>query len=182
MIMAEELQGLLDRIQKDGIDKADAEASQIVEAANRLIEKYSPQSIVVDPARSGNALVAEINQRWGLGAKTAQKREKAEAMKLLKNDILSGHVFCLEDSRLAPQLRSLRWNKTFTREAEGIVCDLADAWLYLYRESFHWLHEEKQEAPEQGSPDYYQALEASQIEREEASYRQELQDLEVDFY
>ncbi len=54
--MAEELQGLLDRIQKDGIEKADAEASQIVEAAKikaaELLKQAEAQAeALLDKAR-----------------------------------------------------------------------------------------------------------------------------------
>jgi V/A-type H+/Na+-transporting ATPase subunit E len=62
--MAEELQGLLDRIQKDGIDKADAEASRIVEDAKRVAAETLKQAetqveALLDKAREEGKLYQE---------------------------------------------------------------------------------------------------------------------------
>ena len=59
--MAEELQGLLDIIQKDGIEKADAEASRIVEAAKakaaELLKQAEAQSAaLLDKAQEDGKL------------------------------------------------------------------------------------------------------------------------------
>lgn len=59
--MAEELQGLLDRIQKDGIDKADADASRIVEdaktkAAETLKQAEAQAEALLNKAREEGKL------------------------------------------------------------------------------------------------------------------------------
>lgn len=153
-----------------------------VDTTRRFIEKYSPDIVVIDPARAGNALVGEVNKRFGVGAKVAIKKEKADGFTLLRNDLRSSRVFFRDDRKTALQARALSWNTQRTREAEGIPCDLMDAFLYAYREALHWAAVEKETPPTLGSKKQIDEEEKRKEEREMHQAVQAMREREVDFY
>jgi len=156
--------------------------SDTLDKTFEMIDEYKPVSVVIDPARAGNALVAEINQRYGLGAKTAEKRTKADAFSLLRNDITGGEVFFRRDRNTYKQAESLVWNVQRTREREGIPCDLMDAFLYAYRESLHWAAVPEKQYFELGSREQIKEEADLAEEREMEQAQQAMQDTSVDFY
>jgi hypothetical protein len=78
-------------------------------------------------------------------------------MKLLNSDLRAGRVFLLPDGVCYDQMKALQWSEHVLREKEpdpGQFIDNADAFLYAYRESYHWLHEPREEIPEINTPEY----------------------------
>ncbi len=78
--MAEELQGLLDRIQKDGIDKADNEAAKIVDEA-----KAKAADVVSKAKSEANAMLAKAEE----DGKMFQQRGESAISQAARDVILS---------------------------------------------------------------------------------------------
>lgn len=114
--------------------------TDIVDKANEFIERYSPERVVIDPAAGGMHLVEEIRARYDLECDAAEKSKKAAFYKLLRADFRRGKSKVIRGSKLEKQLRALRWDKNFKRELEGIECDLADAYLYAWRDCLHYYY------------------------------------------
>jgi len=114
--------------------------TDIIDKANEFIEKYNPERVVIDPAAGGMHLVEEIRARYDLGCDAADKSKKAAFYKLLRADFRRSRAKVIRGSKLYSQLKSLRWDKKFKRELEGIECDLADAFLYAWRDCLHYYY------------------------------------------
>jgi V/A-type H+-transporting ATPase subunit E len=80
MIMAEELQGLLDRIQKDGVDRAEAEAAQITADA-----KARAKAIVAEAESQAKTLL----ERAAAESELFQKRSENAITQAARDVILS---------------------------------------------------------------------------------------------
>lgn len=78
--MAEELQGLLERIQKDGIEKADSEADKIVEEA-----KSKAAAIVSDAKKEAEALLDKARDE----GKMFEQRGKSAISQAARDVVLS---------------------------------------------------------------------------------------------
>lgn len=157
----------------ESIHKAQLPLSDIVKFSFDLIEQHSPQKVVIDPSRGGNALVDDINRRFGLVAEVANRKDKADYMRMLNSDIQSGCVLFRRDRDTGAQLRLQQWNTTYTREKEGVPADLHDAFLYAWRACYHYIHVAREEIPKQGTKEY-----AEYEENKMEEYEQELEEMQ----
>jgi hypothetical protein len=137
------------------------------------LEEVEVDKIVLDTAGAGKiaqeSMAKEVSQRFQVPCVAAQKNRKATNMKLLNSDLRAGNVFLLPDGVCVDQMKSLQWEDKRLREKDaepGQFIDNADAFLYAYRESYHWLHEEREEIPEINTPEYSN-WEAAKMEQEE---------------
>ena len=136
---------------------------------------YELDSMVVDTAGAGKvvqeSLAKELSTRFGVPVRAAQKNRKQTNMKLLASDFRAMRAFLLPDGVCQDQVKSLRWSDRVLREAEpdpGQFIDAADAYLYGYRECYHWLHEPREDIPEVGTAAHAN-WEMDRIEEEEAA-------------
>jgi hypothetical protein len=139
------------------------------------LEEVEVDKIVIDTAGAGKiaqeSMAKEVGQRFQIPCVAAQKNRKATNMKLLNSDFRAGRVFLLPDGVCQDQMKALQWEERRLKEREpapGQFIDNADAFLYAYRESYHWLHEEREEIPEINTPDYAN-WEAAKMEEEEVA-------------
>jgi hypothetical protein len=107
----------------------------------RVINKYHPEAIVADTGGLGKAIVVELQQRFGLPIKAAEKRAKKDIIELLNDDLLTGKVFLLSESKLVEEMQTIQWDEFKRKEDPRYPNDAADAFLYGYREAKHWLYE-----------------------------------------
>jgi hypothetical protein len=146
----------------------------IVQRTFQYAEDYELDCIVIDTAGAGKivqeSMAKEISQRFEIPCKAAQKNRKGTNMKFLASDFRTCKAFLLPDGVCYDQLSSLQWNKTRLIESEpepGNFIDNADAYLYAYRECYHWLHEPREDIPEIGTSDRLN-YDMAKIEEEEA--------------
>lgn len=122
------------------------------------MEEYRLDKIVVDAAGAGKivqeTIALEYARRHGVPCEAAQKQKKAAFMKYAASDMRTGRAHLLPDGVAADQLSSMEWDDRRLREKEpkeGTRIDNADAWLYGYRECYHYIHEPREDVPEVGT-------------------------------
>lgn len=137
-------------------------------------KNYELDCIVVDTAGAGkvvqDSLAKEISLRFEVPCKPAQKNRKGTNMKLLASDFRAQKAFLLPDGVCADQCKTLQWDGNHLREKDadpGMFIDNADAYLYGYRECYHWMHEPREVLPDIGTPERAN-LEMAKIEEAEA--------------
>jgi hypothetical protein len=142
----------------------------LISNISRMVERYNPMKIVMDTAGLGTKLVDELQQRHGMPIVAAEKQRKFEFIELLNDAMRTGAFFAKKTSVFADDSYRVQWDleaKTL-KVAESFHSDIADAVLYGFRESLHWLSEPHTELPEVGSNAYF---EQQAREMEEAARR-----------
>jgi len=148
---------------------------RISDIAKKYAETYELDSIVIDTAGAGKivqeSMAVEMGSRFAVPVRPAQKTRKATNMKLLASDFRTGRACLLPGGVCADQMRALQWDEGRLIEKEpepGAHIDNADAYLYGYRECYHWLHEEREAIPADGTAERLN-YEMAKIEEEEAA-------------
>ena len=146
----------------------------IAEITIQYATDYELDCVVVDTAGAGkvvqDSLAKEMSLRFEVPCKPALKSRKGTNMKFLASDFRAGKAFLLPDGVCADQCKTLQWDGNHLREKDadpGMFIDNADAYLYAYRECYHWLHEPREVLPEIGTPERAN-LEMLRLEEEEA--------------
>lgn len=173
-------------VELDTIQRKKLTVNEIMNIAEMLVDLHDPDRIVVDSAGEGqiilNSLADEITRRFNIPVSAAEKSKKASFVRLLDGDLRVGRVLLKKDGQLAKQMKRLQWNDKYTREKEGQACDLADAFLYAYRECLHWADEPAKKRVPKGPQDegYWKHYEEEMIRKEEEAYSNSLTD--ADWY
>lgn len=112
-------------------------ASQV----SSLIEKYNPHAVVMDTGGLGKKIADEMNTRFGLPIKPAEKARKFEYIELLNDAMRTKMFFAKEDSQFAQDAMLVEWDKDSAqlKVSDRFHSDICDAVLYAFRESLHWL-------------------------------------------
>lgn len=132
--------------------------------------------IVADASGLGKMVVETLNRRHGLNIQAAEKREKQDFIELLNTDYHSGRVKILRNSDLSVENQALQWDIGESSKAslartgrlkEHPACPnhLCDAWLYLWRFSYHYWQDDRPITMSPGSKDYYEAYNRRSMER-----------------
>ncbi len=142
---------------------------EMVDAIEGAEERFGPfEAIVADAAGLGKVLVETLQSR-GIPINRADKREKFDFIELMNGDYHSGKIKILEGSDLHHELCSLQLDlsketkevqarRGRLKEDPNCPNNLADAWLYLWRFSYH--HFSKEHEPRRlqpGTPEWYDA-------------------------
>ncbi len=160
------------------------DVDSIMAKTKELSDKYKPYYIVMDSGGGGKLVAESFIKRYTIPIKMAQKKDKKDFIEQMNADFISSRIKIVnnEDNRkLIEEWDSVQWNEDYTREDERFVCDLADAALYNWRESIHYVMKPKEIKPSKGSKEYYKQLtdqmeEAamdhfSRLEEEEEKYK-----------
>jgi hypothetical protein len=144
--------------------------------AKRVVElkaKYSPFKLLADTGGLGKSITEEFKQRYHLPFEAAEKREKKTAIRLMNGDFIDGHALVHESEKeLIDQYKALKkpddWqeNENAPPEKPGLPNDRADVALYGYRSAKHFLGEEKEDEPDQGTPQAYELEAKRMLEKE----------------
>ena len=107
-----------------------------------LIEKYRPLRVRMDSAGGGSktlqmSLSQEMRSRFSVPVVPAEKQKKAVYMTMLDSDLARGNVL-VQKKKLWSQLVHLAKDTRRGIEIDGQPCDLADAFLYAYRDCLHY--------------------------------------------
>lgn len=158
---------------------------QMAEEIIGAIDRYGqPEVIVADAGALGKLVVETLNQRYGLAIIAAEKKEKFDHIELMNSDFHSGHVLLIPGSDLDHELSGLQWD--LSRESKVVLArtgklredskcpnHLCDAFLYLWRFSYHYWAVHELEGPERGTPQWIEAQEraalAAALERRSAT-------------
>ena len=129
-------------------------------ARTMKIKYPSVVSMVADEGGLGKASVIEINKRFGLNIKAAEKTSKWTFIELVNDQFSERRLFVRPDSPTKDQLLSLTKAKDAQgqyiegREDPGQPNDLTDQLLYGVRESRHYLAKKPELVPQQGTREY----------------------------
>jgi hypothetical protein len=135
----------------------------------RVIDTYGqPEVIVGDAGAQGKSWVLELNQRGSLGIIPAEKREKEDFRELMNGDFHAARIKVIPDTDLEHELLGLQWDLSKDskerlarlgrlREDPSCPNHLCDAFLYLWRYSYHYWATSPASGPEQGTPEWHVA-------------------------
>lgn len=125
------------------------------------IKKYEPHSIVIDAGALGKKINLELNRRFNLPIKAAEKSRKFEYIALLNDALRTGKFFAKETGLFANDSMLVEKDKEKSTNEKIVVSDrfhsdITDAVLYAYRESLHFLSEPAPQKIYLGTPEWYQ--------------------------
>lgn len=143
-----------------------------IEAAEKIcatIERFGKfDAIVIDSGALGKMITEAYRSRYAIPAKPAEKREKFAYIELLNADFRAGRVKIRAKSDLAVQLCTLQFDMTSGKSLDELARreklvenqsqknDLTDAFLYLWRYSYHYWAKSRAEQPaEYGTAAWY---------------------------
>jgi hypothetical protein len=151
---------------------------QVADHVLRVVERFDNKidAIVADASGLGKMVIETLNRRHGLHIVPAEKREKYDFIELLNADFFSGKVKIQGDSDLDMELRTLQWDLSKHTKAElirtarlrehpGLPNHLCDAWLYLWRYSYHTYAKPAPARHERNSPEWFEQWEKANIQQ-----------------
>lgn len=124
--------------------------SALTAELQQRVDKYHPLSIVVDTGGLGKKVAKEVTLRSGVPLKAAEKDRKFEYIELLNDAMRSGRFFAKSGGRFAQDCMLVEWDRSkpeTMKVSDRYHSDSADATLYAFRESLHWLHEPAKPPP-----------------------------------
>lgn len=134
----------------------------LAEQLAKMVEKYRPLAVVMDTGGLGKKIAAEITMRFGIPIKAAEKARKLEFIELMNDALRTGRMKVRRGSHFAHDANLVEWDRDKSKPDKLVISDryhsdIADAKLYAFRESLHWLHQPPQETPPPGTPEWFDA-------------------------
>jgi hypothetical protein len=150
--------------------------SELALQLESIIKEYDPLRIVMDTGGLGKKIAEEIQKRYSLPIKAAEKVRKFEYIELLNDALRTQRFFARPSGPFASDTALVEWEKNIENPeklkiSERFHSDIADAVLYAFRESLHWLSEAEPIKIKKGSPEWMQ----EQIDRMEEVALQQLE-------
>jgi hypothetical protein len=130
---------------------------------------YNPLYIVADTGGYGRGIVDEIVRRYSLPIEAAQKSDKSFHQRIMRNDLLSGHIEIVQELPILKEWDKLTRDET-DEEIKGPPNHASDAGLYIYRKVYQTYLKgyEPKQTEEQ--------LMIASIEAEALAHKRELED------
>lgn len=120
--------------------------SDLAEKLDALIARYNPVAVVLDAGGLGKKIVEELKKRYALPVKAAEKSRKFEYIELLNDAMRTGKFKAKQSGIFAQDCFLIEYDKAKSSGDRFVISDayhsdIADAVLYAYRESLHWVTE-----------------------------------------
>ncbi len=120
--------------------------TELAEQIDIVIKRFDPLKVVMDTGGLGKKIAEEMRKRYSLPIVAAEKIRKFEFIELLNDAMRMGRFFAKKESRFAEDCGRIKWetdlvNPEKPKISDNFHSDIADAVLYAYRESLHWLTE-----------------------------------------
>lgn len=150
--------------------------TQLGETLRPLLSRYQPVSTVIDSGGLGKKIAEELSARLGIHLKAAEKTRKIEYIELVNDALRTGRLQVRPESRFASDALLIEWDRNRSTPDRRVISDryhsdIADALLYAFRESLHWLHEPPEEKPQPGTDEWAREEEDRMIEAMERRLR-----------
>lgn len=146
---------------------------EIAEKVKFYEKKYDFVRKVADSGGLGKMIIEELNKRHALNIKAAEKQDKQDFIELMNSDFHSGRIKVYETKgtqELMEEWDLLLWDydRAGDKRKEDASCEnhLADACLYAWRESKHWVKEPMVNLPKRGDEGWHTAEEDRMLELE----------------
>jgi len=104
--------------------------------------------------------VEDWRQRFGLPVQAAEKTKKAAFIEMMNDDLKRGLLKVSKTAEVINEWDVLQWHEMGLREDPRYLNDCADAALYMYRLSRHFITNEEFVPPVPGERGYLPYLEA----------------------
>ena len=130
----------------------------------------------------GKTVMQTLSTHYGKNIIPAEKKEKFDHIELLNSDLLSGNCKIRANSNLAEEMEVLQWDSTGLKEHSGCSNHCCDAFLYLWRYSYHYLREPVERAIERGSAEYWKEWDRMEYEKACREYRRKSELSDYGFY
>lgn len=155
--------------------------SELANLLSEVIKKYNPHSVVLDAGGLGKKINEELNRRFSLPIKAAEKSRKFEYIELLNDSLRTGRFFAHEIGQFAEDCMKVEWDRERSKGDRLVVSDrfhsdITDAVLYAFRESLHFLSEPISATIKPGSNEWHQ----KQVEDMEQLARNMQEDSKLD--
>jgi len=133
----------------------------------RFCSDYNIHKVIMDTGGGASRMVLEtFKERTSLALTPAKKtQDKVGMIRMMNSDIASGLVKVLGCPMLLDEWGKLQYNRAGTAEDKRHDNHLADAALYAWTDSRHFLHEEKSLPPAFGTDEYWKKYEDELEER-----------------
>lgn len=126
--------------------------SAAAEVALGLTKRYPFARIVADAGGLGKGYVEEARRRFRLPIERADKNNKRGYIELFVGDLKSGHLGVFPGNEdLIAEWNALPWDEEREMPADGYEDHLADACLYAWRATYHYLEEIRAAGPKPGT-------------------------------
>jgi hypothetical protein len=147
-----------------------------------LVETYRGAEVVLDTGGLGAQHAAELRRRFAIAVVPADKRERSSAVRMLSDDVRSGHVGVLngtECDALRREWSTLVWDdakldhsKTQRDPATGLKMDhCSDAALYAFRRLRHYVVRPEPKAAAVGTEAWIKAEEERMLKLRKSRMR-----------
>lgn len=155
------------------------DAEQFASEVMNIVEGFGEpiEMIVADTAGGGSKMIIEmLNNRLGLAIQPAQKREKQDYIELCNADFNAGRIKLLQGSELETELCGLQWDLSHDskvilsktgrlREDPSCPNHLADAFLYIWRFSYHYWARPEIQRGDKYTDQWYQEFEQKELNK-----------------
>lgn len=124
------------------------------------------EAIVADPGALGQNIIADINERFGLSIKPAEKQHKGDFIEMMNDDLLMGRIKVpVGDPIVDKEWSVLQWEDEARRvEDPRLPNHKSDAFLYAWRESRHYHHVPETPPPAPGTPEHNEMVEQEMLQ------------------
>lgn len=155
--------------------------TSLVEQIEAISKKYSFYKTVIDQGGLGLKIAEEMRRRKGISVDAADKKQKAENVGLLNDELRLGRFKAPKTSRFVQDsyLIQIDWTKS---TPDKIVIkkephsDIIDAVLYAFKETYAYTHQpEAPSAPRWGTKEWGEQQHAAMFEAELEALQQEQQ-------
>ncbi len=128
----------------------------IAKALDKAVEIFGEfQMMVGDYGGLGKTIMETLSAHYGHVVIPAEKREKFDHIELLNSDMMAGKIKILDNSALQVELQTLQWDSSGVKEHDSCENHCCDAFLYLWRYSYHHLREQIVAQVKYGSREYW---------------------------
>lgn len=158
--------------------------TELAERLGPLAKRYEPLSTVWDTGGLGKKVADEVTRRIGIPLKAAEKTRKVEFIEILNDALRTKRLRVKASSQFADDALKVEWDWDKSTPDRLVISDrfhsdIADALLYAFRESLHWLHEEEgPPAPKPGTPEWAAAVDDDAEARAEREVLEEQRERE----
>jgi len=140
---------------------------QVIGCIESAIARFGQfDTIVAEYSTGGKNIIEALNKKHGLSIKCAEKQHKFDFIEQVNADFRAGWILIQPKSDLAFELETLQLDLSKgtkeqlaragkLREAPSLPNDLCDAFLYLWRYSYHYFAEQRPSVFEPGTAGWF---------------------------
>ena len=140
------------------IAKSRMDITDISDYIKELARDYDISKVIFDSATGGANWVAEINKRYGIYAKSADKQDKEGYIKVFNDCLRKGVTKLPPDAGVISEWMKLGWRTNLStgkrKEDPNLPNHRSDAFLYAFRECYQYMFKPAPPPKKEGSGEW----------------------------